>query len=47
MLDGLTDDEVEDFLEDHPTIIPLFEIDVIPTIGTPVDQEVMRNTSLR
>ena len=38
MLDGLADDEVEDFLEDHPTIIPLFEID------TPVDEEVTEET---
>ena len=42
MLDGLADDEVDDFLEDHPTIIPLFEIDAIPTIGTPVDEEVTK-----
>ena len=44
MLDGLADDEVEDFLEDHPTIIPLFEIDAVPTIGTPVDMEVTKET---
>ena len=29
MLDRLADEEVDDFLEDHPTIIPLFEIDTI------------------
>ena len=40
MLDGLADDEVDDFLEDYPTIIPLFEIDVMPTIDTPGDEEV-------
>ena len=40
MLDGLADEEVDDFLEDHPTIIPLFEIDVIPAIDTPRDEEV-------
>ena len=44
MLDGLADEEVEDFLEDHPTIIPLFEIDTIPTIGTPIDEEVTKET---
>ena len=30
MLDGLADEEVEDFLEDHPTIVPLFEINAVP-----------------
>ena len=44
MLDGLANEEVDDFLEDHPTIIPLFEIDAIPTIGTPVDEEVTEET---
>ena len=44
MLDGLADEEVDDFLEDHPTIIPLFEIDAIPAIGTPVDEEVTEET---
>ena len=29
-----------DFLEDHPTIIPLFEIDVISTVDTPLAEEV-------
>ena len=32
MLDGLTDEEVDHFLEEHPTIVPLFEIDVLTTI---------------
>ena len=32
--------EVDDFLEDHPTIIPLFEIDAISTVGTPPDKDV-------
>ena len=40
MLDGLADEEVDDFLEDHPTIIPLFEIDAISAVGTPLDEEV-------
>ena len=44
MLDGLADDEVDNFLEDHPTIIPLFEIDAIPTIGTLVDEELTEET---
>ena len=44
MLDGLADEEVDDFLEDHPAIIALFEIDAIPTIGTPLDKEVTEET---
>ena len=44
MLDGLADDEVDDFLDDHPTIIPLFEINAIPTVETPVDEEVTEET---
>ena len=32
MLDGLADEEVEDFLEDHPTIVPLFEINAMSPI---------------
>ena len=35
MLDGLAQEEVEHFLEEHPTIIPLFEIDIIWAIGSP------------
>ena len=44
MLDGLADEEVDDFLEDLPTIIPLFETDAIPAIGTPLDEEVTEAT---
>ena len=29
MLDGLTDDEMTSFLDEHPTIVPLFEVDVL------------------
>ena len=36
--------EVDDFLEDHPTIIPLFEIDTISTVDTPLDEEVTKAT---
>ena len=36
MLDGLAQEEVEHFLEEHPTIIPLFEIEVISAIDSPV-----------
>ena len=43
MLDGLADDEVHDFLEDHPTIIPLFEIDAISAVDTSLDEEVMED----
>ena len=32
MLDGLADEEVDHFLAEHPTIVPLFEIDVIMAI---------------
>ena len=28
------------FLEEHPTIIPLFEIDAISAVDTPLDEEV-------
>ena len=44
MLDGLADEEVDDFLEDHPTIIPLFEIDAISAVGTPLEEEVTEDT---
>ena len=44
MLDGLTDEEVDDFLEDHPTIIPLFEIDVISAIGSPPTEDVTEDS---
>ena len=29
------------FLEEHPTIIPLFEIDAISAVDTPLDEEVI------
>ena len=32
MLEGLANKEVDHFLEEHPTIVPLFEIDVLTTI---------------
>ena len=32
MLDGLADEEVDHFLEEHPTIVPLFKIYVITAI---------------
>ena len=32
MLDGLAEEEVDHFLEEHPTIVSLFEIDVILAI---------------
>ena len=44
MLDGLADDEVDDFLDDHPTIIPLFEINAIPTVEPPEGEEVTEET---
>ena len=36
MLNGLAEDEVDDFLDDHPMIIPLFEINTILTVHTHV-----------
>ena len=36
MLDGLAEEEVDHFLEEHPNIVPLFEIDVISAIGSPI-----------
>ena len=44
MLDGLADDEEDDFLHDHPTIIPLFEINAIPTVEPPTREEVTEET---
>ena len=35
MVNGLAKEEVDHFLEEHPTIIPLFEIDIIWAIGSP------------
>ena len=32
MLDGLTDEEMDNYLEEHPMIIPLFEIDVLKAV---------------
>ena len=44
MLDGLAEEEVDDFLEDPPTIIPLFEIDVVSTIGSPPTEDVTEDS---
>ena len=32
MLDGLVDEEVDQYLDEHPKILPLFEVD----IATPI-----------
>ena len=32
MLDGLTDDKMNCFLDEHPTIMPVFEIDVLSSV---------------
>jgi hypothetical protein len=29
MLEGLTDEEVDTFLQENPTLVPLYEIDVV------------------
>ena len=34
MLEGLDDDELVNYLDEHPQIVHLFEIDVIETAGT-------------
>ena len=44
MLDRLADNEEEDFLDDHPTIIPLFEINSILTVEPPKGEEVTEGT---
>ena len=44
MLDGLADEEVDDFLEDHPIIVPLFEIDAISAVGKPPDEDVTNDS---
>ena len=44
MLDGLVEEEVDDFLKDPPAIIPLFEIDTILAIGSPPDEDVMEDS---
>ena len=33
MLEGVDDTELEAYLDDHPRIVPLFEIDIIETIA--------------
>ena len=32
MLDGLSNEEVDQYLEEHPKIVSLFEVDVVETI---------------
>ena len=43
MLDGLTDEEMNSFLEAHPAIVPLFEVDVLsvvePYVATDIKHE--------
>ena len=43
MLEGLPDDEVDRYLEEHPRIVPLFEVDITaavePYITTPGPDE--------
>ena len=40
----MADEEVDEFLEDHPTIIPLFEINAIPPIGQAQDTGVTEDS---
>ena len=39
MLDGLAEEEVDHFLEEHSTIVPLFEIDVLTAVE-PYESEI-------
>ena len=43
MLNGLTEDKMDHFLEEHPTIVPLFKIDVLtavrPYVSEPATEE--------
>ena len=32
MLDGLSDDQVNQYLEEHPKIVPLFEVDIAEAV---------------
>ena len=32
MLDGLADEEVDRYLEEHPKIVPLFEVGIIEAV---------------
>ena len=38
MLDGLAEEEVDHFLEDHPQIVSLFDIDIVTVIGPYVSE---------
>ena len=44
MLNGLADDEVDDFLDGYPTIIPLFKINAIPTVEPAKGEDVTEET---
>ena len=33
MLEGLPDKEINRYMEEHPKILPLFEVDITATIG--------------
>ena len=44
MLHGPAEEEVDHILEEHPTIIPLFEIDIISAIGSPVVEAAAEET---
>ena len=45
MLHGPTDEEMNSFMDEHPTIIPLFEIDVISVVKPYVDNAIHPDTS--
>ena len=53
ILDGLIDDKVDSFLEDHPRIVPLFDIDIMEGISLYVskpaegDQDIVQKPNLK
>ena len=32
MLEGLADEEIDRYMEEHPRIVPLFEVDITTTV---------------
>ena len=39
MMEGLEDSEIEQYLEENPRIVPLFEIDVVEIITSDISNE--------
>ena len=34
MLEGLPDEEIDRYMEEHPKIVPLFEVDITAVVGS-------------